>query len=144
MIIIVIRRFFILSVFSIGVVGFCFTFLNGEEVGENEEPVEIEQLHRNPFSLPKGVRSEIPKWKKGEVAKNVNGVFKSGKDMQANINGKWTKVGNEIGEERVLEIRNDAVVMIGNEGEKRVLLLPWTETDLKVIKKVKPKSKEEK
>lgn len=122
--------------------------LNGDEAKDNknnEDTVETEKIYRSPFSLPKGVHSGFMEFEKGEVAGSVIGIFRSGSNLRAVVNGKWTSEGDTIGEEKVLEIRKDAVVMIGKEGKKRELLLPWTETDLKVIKKVKPpKTKEEK
>ncbi len=117
---------------------------NNNDVKDSNGPVESEKVDRNPFSLPKGVHSGFTGFEKGEVAKGVIGIFRSGKNVRAVINGKWTAEGDQIGDEKVLEIRRDAVVMTGKEGGKRELFLPWTETGLKIIKKVKPKTKEEK
>jgi len=139
------KYFFIPAAIVVGVLGVGFANLNGDDVKDNKGPIETEEVSRSPFSLPEGVRSVVETFKEGEIAETVIGIFRSGTNVRAIINGKWTKEGDMIGEEKVLEIRKDAVVMVGGEGEKRELLLPWTETDLKVIKKVKPpKTKEEK
>ncbi len=132
----------IIVVFIVGLVD-----SHGDDVKGGKGSVEKEKVkeYRSPFSLPKGIISSSETFKKGEVAESVIGIFRSGTNVRAVINGKWTAEGDQIGEEKVLEIRRDAVVMVGKEGKKRELLLPWTETDLKIIKKVKPpKSKEEK
>ncbi len=141
------KYIFIPTVIVVGVLSFGFTGLNGDEVeGDSKRSVETEvKVYRSPFSLPEGVNSGFETFQEGEVAESVIGIFSSGANVRAVINGKWTAEGEQIGEEKVLEIRKDAVVMVGKTGEKRELLLPWTETDLKVIKKVKPpKIKEEK
>ncbi len=133
----------VVVIFGVLIVGLADS--NGDDVNGSKGPTDTEKIDRSPFSLPKGVRSNSERFKKGEVAKRVIGIFRSGANVRAVVNGKWTAEGDWIGEEKVLEIRRDAVVMVGKEGEKRELLLPWTETDLKVIKKVKPpKTKEEK
>ena len=142
----IINKYFIVpSVVVVGILGVGFADLYGGDIKESKGSVEAEKINRSPFSLPQGVRSEVETFKEGEVAETVIGIFRSGANVRAVINGKWTSEGDSIGEEKVLEIRRDAVVMVGTEGEKRELLLPWTATDLKVIKKVKPpKTKEEK
>jgi hypothetical protein len=137
------KYFFIPTAIVVGVLGVGFANLNGDDVKDNKGPVGTEKVSRSPFSLPEGVRSEVETFREGEVAETVIGIFRSGANVQAVINGKWTSEGGSIGDETVLEIRRDAVVMVGEEGKKRELLLPWTKTDLKVIKKVKPpKTKE--
>ncbi len=142
------KYFIIPTAFVVMAFGVGFADLNGDEVkdskGSVEAEKEAEKVYRSPFSLPKGVHSGFTGFEKAEVAKSVIGIFRSGTNVRAVINGKWAAEGDPIGEEKVFEIRRDAVVMIGEEGDKRELLLPWTETDLKVIKKVKPpKIKEE-
>ncbi len=137
------KHFFIPTVIVVGtlIVGIADSI--GDNVNGSSADTEI--VHRSPFSLPKGVRSDSETFDKGEVAESVIGIFRSGTNVRAVVNGIWTAEGDKIGDELVLEIRRDAVVMVGEEGKKRELLLPWTETDLKVIKKVKPpKTKEEK
>ena len=129
----------------VGVLGVGFADLNGDVIKDSKGPVEAEKVNRSPFSLPEGVRSGFETFKEGEVAETVIGIFRSGPNVRAVINGKWTSEGDSIGDEKVLEIRRDAVVMVSGKGVKRELLLPWTDTGLKVIKKVKPpKIKEEK
>jgi hypothetical protein len=139
-----INKYFIIpTAIVVGVLGSGFAVLNGDDVKDRKGPVEAEKVNRSPFSLPEGIRSEPETFKEGEVAETVIGIFRSGANVRAVINGKWTSEGDSIGDEKVLAIRRDAVVMVGKEGDKRELLLPWTETNLKVIKKVKPpKTKE--
>ncbi|MHC4269236.1 MAG: hypothetical protein ACYSTS_12310 [Planctomycetota bacterium] len=132
------KYFLILTAIVVVAFGVGIADLNGDEVKDSKEPVEAEKVYRSPFALPEGVHSGFTEFEEGEVAKSVIGIFRSGSNVRAVINGKWTEEGASIGEEKVFEIRRDAVVMIGEEGGKRELLLPWTETDLKVIKKVKP------
>ncbi len=143
------KYLFILTAIVVGILGVSFVDSNGDDVNSSVESsvksTDTEKIHRSPFSVPDGIRTKRETFKKGEVAESVIGIFRSGTNVRAVINGKWTAEGDKIGDEKVLEIRRDAVVMVGKEGDKRELLLPWTETDLKVIKKVKPpKTKEEK
>ncbi len=140
------KLFFIPAAIVAGILGVGFAGSNGDDVvSDNKVSVDAEEINRSPFSTPEGIRAITETFKKGEVAESVIGIFRSGTNVRAVINGKWTAEGTQIGDEEVLEIRRDAVVMVGKEGEKRELLLPWTETGLKVIKKVKPpKIKEEK
>ncbi|MEE9315653.1 MAG: hypothetical protein V3U97_00925, partial [bacterium] len=86
---------------------------------------------RNPFSLPSGVSFEKTEavgaysevWKEGIVASSVNGIFQSGNIVRANINGIWVKEGDWVGEEQIIEIETENVVLIGKETEKRNLPL---------------------
>lgn len=130
-----------------GILGVCFTTLNGEEVKADDSSVEEVKVYRNPFSLPSGVRfeektgavgaySENGKWKEGVVASSVNGIFQSGNIVRANINGIWVKEGDWVGEEQIIEIETENVVLIGKETEKRNLPLRGVETELKVIERV--------
>ena len=59
--------------------------------------------------------------------------------IRDSINGKWIKEGDQAGEEYVLEIRRDAVVLMGKNKEKRELPVQETEANIKIITKVKPK-----
>ena len=130
-----------------GIFGVCFTTLNGEEIKADDSSVEEVNVYRNPFSLPSGVRfvektgaigafSEDTKWKEGIVASSVNGIFQSGNLVRANINGIWVKEGDWVGEEEVIEIETENVVLKGNEEEQRTLSLRGTEAELKVIERV--------
>ncbi len=149
----------LLNIIIIGMLSICFTTLNGNEAEKSKDVVERGEKFRSPFSLPAGVgfvqneknkkKEDVfylgfNKWKEGEVADRVNGTFQSGKNTMANINGRWVKEGDQVGEEYVLEIRRDAVVLMGKEKVKRELSARGAETNLKVIKKVKPKVKEKK
>ncbi len=130
-----------------GVLGVCFTTLNGEGVKADDSSVEKVTVYRNPFSLPSGVRfeektgtvgaySEYAEWKEGVVASSVNGIFESGNIVRANINGVWVKEGDWVGEEQVIKIETEKVVLIGGEEkEKRNLPLRGVETELEVIER---------
>ncbi len=130
-----------------GILGVCFTTLNGEEIKDDDSSVEKVNVYRNPFSLPSGVRfvekteavgaySES-EWKEGVVASSVNGIFRSGNIVRANINGIWVKEGDWVGEEQVIEIETENVVLIGKEKQKRNLPLRGVETGLKVVELVR-------
>ena len=130
-----------------GILGVCFTTLNGEEIKDGGSSVEKVNVYRNPFSLPSGVRfeektgavgsySENAEWKEGVVASSVNGIFQSGNIVRANINGIWVKEGDWVGEEQVIEIETENVVLIGKENDKRNLPLRGVEAELKAIELV--------
>ncbi len=131
-----------------GILGVCFTSLNAEELKADDSSVEKVNVYRNPFSLPSGVRfekktgaigeySEYTEWKEGVVASSVNGIFQSGDIVRANINGMWVKEGDWVGEEQVIEIEPENVVLIGGEEkEKRTLPLRGVEAELKAIELV--------
>ena len=139
---------FIPAIIISGILSVCFTTLNGEEVKADVSSVEKVNVYRNPFSLPSGVRfeekteavgvySDYTEWKEGSVASRVNGIFQSGNIVRANINGIWVKEGDWVGEEQVMEIEADNVVLIGGEEkEKRNLPLRGVEAELKVIERV--------
>ena len=132
---------FIPAVIISGSLGVCFTPLNGEEVKADDSSVEEVDVYRNPFSLPSGVSfeerngavgiySEKGEWKEGIVASSVSGIFKSGNIVRANINGVWVKEGDWVGEEQVIEIETENVVLIGGEEkEKRNLPLRGVEAE---------------
>ncbi|KHE93951.1 MAG: hypothetical protein K8F52_11725 [Candidatus Scalindua rubra] len=130
-----------------GTLGACLTTLNGEEVKTDDNSMEKVTAYRNPFSLPSGVRfeekaetvgsySEYAEWKEGVVASSVNGIFQGGNIVRANINGVWVKEGDWVGEEQVMEIETENVVLLGKENEKRNLSLRGAEDELGVIKYV--------
>ncbi len=136
------------AVIITGVLSACFTTLYAEEVKIDDNTVEKATVYRNPFSLPSGVRfeerteavsdySEYTEWQEGVVASSVNGIFQSGNIVSANINGIWVKKGDWLGEEQVLEIETENVVLIGKENEKRNLPLRNVENGLKVVELVK-------
>jgi hypothetical protein len=140
--------FLIPAVIISGVLSACFTTLNAEEVKANNSSAEKVTVYRNPFSLPSGVRfeeraeavsdySEYTEWQEGVVASSVNGIFQSGNIVSANINGIWVKKGDWLGEEQVLEIEAENVVLIGKENEKRNLPLRNIENGVKVVELVR-------
>ena len=49
------------------------------------------------------------------MANNVNGIFKSGNIVRANIDGIWVREGDWVGEEQVMEIGTENVVLAGEE-----------------------------
>jgi hypothetical protein len=124
-----------------------------EEAETNDNSVKGEALYRNPFSLPTGVKfvekgnrvspgfssENESTWDPEEVASSLSGIFQSGNIVKANINGKWMKKGDWLGEEQIVEIREDTVILIGKE--KRTLSLEGVEAELKVNERVKQVSK---
>jgi hypothetical protein len=161
------RNKLLVAIISFGIIGVCITCFGkerekgdespvAEEKAENNEDsvaVKVERLNRDPFSLPAGVSflekkkkekagdtSVYTEWKEGVVASNLNGIYQSGKNVTANINGVWVKEGDLVGEERVIDIRWDSVILGGKGGVKRALSLKGIGTELKVIEKVKPVS----
>jgi hypothetical protein len=141
------KFFLIPAVIVSGMLGACFTTLNGEEIKADDSFVKKTNVYRNPFSLPSGVRFEKKKeelgeifetvWTEGVVASHVYGIFQSGNIARANINGIWVKEGDWVGEEQVIEIETENVVLKGKETEQRNLPLRGVETELKVFEIVK-------
>jgi hypothetical protein len=130
-----------------GILSVCVTTSNGEEIKDVGSSVEKVSVYRNPFSLPSGVRfeekagavgaySEYAEWQEGVVASSVNGIFQSGNIVRANINGIWVKEGDWVGEEQVIAIETESVVLLGKENDKRNLPLRGVETEFKVIEPV--------
>jgi len=123
-----------------------FQDAEGELMELKDERMYSVDTTRNPFSLPSGVRfaektgaigaySEL-EWKEGVVATSVNGIFQSGNIVRANINGVWVKEGDWVGEEQVIEIETENVVLKGKETEKRNLPLRGVDAELKAIELV--------
>ena len=142
------KFFLIPAVIVSGMLGTCFTTLNGEEIKADDSFVEEANVYRNPFSLPSGVRFEkkteevgsfleLTVWEDGVVANHVNGIFQSGNILRANINGVWVKEGDWVGEEQVAKIETEYIVLVGKDQEKRNLPLRELETtELQVIERV--------
>lgn len=128
----------------------------GEEKASKGNSMEEEKSGRDPFSLPAGVRflkekdteagatSLSTEWKEGAVASHVDGIFQNGKKVRAIINRTWVEEGGWVGEEQVVEIKKDEVVLAGKKGEKRALPFKGGKVDLKVTEWVKPKAGEKK
>lgn len=160
-------KFYLLPIILfLGTLGTGLPAINGEDTksietqnveGANNNSVvkEEEALYRNPFFLPTGVKfvekekrlgsgfsSESETWDPDEVPSNLSGIFQSENIVKANINGKWMKKGDWLGEEQVVEIREDSVILAGKE--KRSLSLESVETQLKVNERVKQVYKEAK
>ncbi len=130
-----------------GILSVCVATSNGEEIKDVSSSVEKTKVYRNPFSLPSGVRfeekagtvgtsSEYAEWKEGVVASSVNGIFQSGNIIRANINGIWVKEGDWVGEEQVIAIETENVVLVGKENGRRNLSLRGAEIKLKVTEPV--------
>lgn len=158
-------KFYLLSmVLFLGTLSTGLTAINGEDTksieAQNAESIknnsvvkeEGEALYRNPFFLPTGVKfvekekrlspgfsSENESWDPEEVASVLSGIFQSGNIVKANINGKWMKKGDWLGEEQIVEIREDTVTLIGKR--ERRLYLEGVETELRVNECVKQVSK---
>ncbi len=161
------RNKLLVLIISFGITGVCITCFGkeiekgdespvAEEKAENNKSsvaVKVEGLNRDPFSLPAGVgflekkkkgkssvSSVYTEWKEGVVASNLNGIYQSGKNVTANINGVWVKEGDLVGEESIIDIRWDRVILGGKGGKKRTLSLKGLGSELKVIEKIKPVS----
>jgi len=130
-----------------GILSVCVATSNGEEIKDVSSSVEKTYVYRNPLSLPTGVRfdekagtvgtsSEYAEWKEGVVASSVNGIFQSGNIVRANINGIWVKEGDWVGEEQVIAIETENVVLVGKENGRRNLSLRGAEIKLKVTEPV--------
>lgn len=158
-------KFYLLPmVLFLGTLSTGLTAINGEDTksieAQNAESIknnsvvkeEGEALYRNPFFLPTGVKfvekekrlspgfsSENESWDPEEVASVLSGIFQSGNIVKANINGKWMKKGDWLGEEQIVEIREDTVTLIGKR--ERRLYLEGVETELRVNECVKQVSK---
>jgi hypothetical protein len=138
------KFFLIPAVIVSGMLGACFTTLNGEEIKADDSFVKKTNVYRNPFSLPSGVRFEKKKeelgafsgkvWTPGVVASHVYGIFQSGNVARANINGIWVKEGDWVGEEQVTKIETAHVVLVDKE-EERNLPLRELETEFQVIER---------
>ncbi len=132
-----------------GILSICSTTLIGAEVITDDSSVEQVAAYRNPFSLPSGVRFaeraevvgaylEDAVWKEGIVASNVNGIFKSGNIVRANIDGIWVREGDWVGEEQVMEIGTKNIVLTGGEeSAQRTLPLRKDKANFEVIERVK-------
>ena len=154
-------------IITFGIISICISSFGNEREKGDESPVvekkteknedsvavKVERLDRDPFSLPAGVgflekkkegkagvSALYTEWKEGMVASNLNGIYQSGKSVTANINGVWVKEGDLVGEDSVVEIRRDSVILSGKDGEKRALSLKGIGSELKVIEKVRPVS----
>lgn len=159
-------KFYLLSmVLFLGTLSTGLTAINGEDTksieAQNAESIknnsvvkeEGEALYRNPFFLPTGVKfvekekrlspgfsaEKESTWDPEEVASSLSGIFQSGNIVKANINGKWMKKGDWLGEEQIVEIREDTVTLIGKR--ERSLYLEGVETELRVNERVKQVSK---
>ena len=82
-------------------------FLTREEVNSLRKK---ETLPTPPTS---GIISPFPQWE-------VKSIFTSGSSRVATVNDHIVKVGDFLGEEMILEIREDSVVL-GGKGRRRVL-----------------------
>ncbi len=132
-----------------GILSVCATTLIGAEVKTDDSSVEQVAAYRSPFSLPSGVRFaeraevvgaylEDAVWKEGVVASNVNGIFKSGNIVRANIDGIWVREGDWVGEEQVMEIGTKNIVLTGGEeSAQRTLPLREDKANFEVIERVK-------
>jgi hypothetical protein len=90
---------------------------------------------RNPFILPQfkeDKRKDIP------PAVRLLGIFEKGKDRVAIIDHEVVRRGDMIGDEKVLEIEKDKVILI-RDNTKRILSLTAIEN---MIREEEPKTKE--
>ncbi|MBC8554052.1 MAG: hypothetical protein H8D23_30960 [Candidatus Brocadiales bacterium] len=133
----------------------CIADMHGEGVSIVSNPVNDEELMRDPFALPLDVNflkksleaentdSDSGEWTVGMVASNVKGIFRSNGRTIANINHVWVETGKWVGEEQVTAINRDSVVLSGVSGVERTLLMQEDgarfETTTRIISKIQEK-----
>jgi hypothetical protein len=113
----------------------CVAGIHGDGVNRDSNPLKDEESMRDPFALPLEVNflkklqaaenaySESEEWIEGMVASNVKGIFRSNGKSIANINHVWVETGKWVGEEQVIAINRDSVVLSGKSGAERTLLM---------------------
>ncbi len=113
----------------------CIAEMHGNGVSRDQDPVKDEELMRDPFALPSDVNflkksleaehtnSESGEWIEGMIASNVKGIFRSNGKSIANINHVWVETGKWVGEEQVTAITRNSVILSGENGVERTLLM---------------------
>jgi len=113
----------------------CIAGIKDGAVNRGSNPIKDEESMRDPFALPLEVNflkksqaaenadSGSGEWIEGMVASNVKGIFRSNGKSIANINHVWIETGKWVGEEQVVAINRDSVVLSGKSGVKRTLLM---------------------
>ncbi len=127
-----------------------------EKANDSRTRLKSGKLRHDPFSLPAGVRvlkegdAEIrgfilsTEWEEGLVASRVDGIFTNGRKAAAIINHVYAERGSWLGEEQVVEIEEDRVILVGRDGGKRELSFKGGKLHLKVTKWVKSKDNKRK
>lgn len=125
-----------------------FPLLTAGRKEEKPAESEIEDVRqgweKNPFALPSGIRLVRDKEKEPEPGATaiktsetnlpelkVNSIFISNGRKLAIINNRVVTVGNELGNEKIIDIQRDRVIM-GNANQKRTILLDQSPVSLTV------------
>lgn len=144
------------TIIILNILCICVEDMHGDSVNIDPDHSKDEESVRGPFALPPEVNflkkaqetsdaySEPGEWKEGMVASSVKGIFQSGGRSMANINHVWIETGNWVGEEQVISINRDSVVLKGKNGVARTLFMQEDGARLKIIKRIMSKIKEKK
>lgn len=150
------KLFLFTTVIILNVLFICVADMHGEGVKTDPGHSKDEESARGPFALPQGINflkkaqeaadaySESATWNEGMIASSVKGIFQSGGRTMANINHIWVEAGNWVGEEQVIVIYRDSVVLKGKNGVKRTLFLQEEKAELKISTRIMSKTKGEK
>lgn len=76
---------------------------------------------KNPFALPQ-LKEE--KRKETSTAVRLVGIFEKGKDRLAIIDHEVVRKGDMVGDEKIVEIEKDKVVLVRNNARRTILLMP--------------------
>jgi len=151
-----IKLFLFTTIIILNILCICAEDMHGDSVNVDLDHSEDEVSVRGPFTLPPEVNflkkaqettdacSESGEWKEGMIANSIKGIFRSNGKSIANINHVWVKTGNWVGEEQVTEIYEDRVILSGNNGVERTLLMQEDGARLKITKRIISRIKEKK
>ena len=129
------KLFLFTTIIILNLVSVCIAGIHGEEVSIDSDSIKDEEQMRDPFALPLDVNflkksleaehtnSESGEWIEGMVASRVKGIFRSNGKSIANINNVWVETGKWVGEEQVTAINRDSVILSGENGVERTLLM---------------------
>lgn len=138
----------IVGIFVAGVMAY-----GAEKTKENRDSKKEEKPVYDPFSLPGGVGfkkeegaevegfSLSKEWEEGMYPSHVNGIFLSGRGSAAIINRVLVKEGSWVGDEQIIEIKKDAVVLARKDGTQRILPFNRGKLDVKVSKRIRLRAK---
>jgi len=130
-----IKLFLFTTFIILGFSSLCTAGIQGDVVNRKSNHIKDEESTRDPFALPLEVNflkksqaaenadSGSGEWIEGMVASNVKGIFRSNGKSIANINHVWVETGKWVGEEQVVAINRDSVVLSGKSGVERTLLM---------------------
>ncbi len=147
------KLFLFTTIIILNIVSVCVADMHREKASIDSDPVKDEEQMRDPFALPLDVNflkksqaaedadSGSGEWIEGMVASNVKGIFRSNGKSIANINHVWVETGKWVGEEQVTAINRDSVILSGENGVERTLLMQEDgarfETTKRIISKIR-------